>query len=176
MVHIRPARCYRKVKKRAYCRTAKRVARKSYIKGVPGTKVARYDMGVANIKYKYRVDLIADETKLIRHNALEAMRVSVVREMTPLGTENHHFQLRAVPHHVMRENAMISGAGADRMQTGMKHSFGRPIGKAARVNIKKIIASISVESDKGKEMARKAFKKATHKLPLKTHVEVKELR
>ena len=37
---------------------------------------------------------------------------------------------------------MLSCAGADRLQTGMRGAFGKPMGKAARVYIGKILISV----------------------------------
>ncbi|RWW34088.1 hypothetical protein GW17_00001178, partial [Ensete ventricosum] len=39
------------------------------------------------------------------------------------------------PFHVLRINKMLSCAGADRLQTGMRGAFGKPQGTCARVSI-----------------------------------------
>ena len=45
--------------------------------------------------------------------ALEAMRITAVRALdASLGRENYHLQVRAYPHHVLRQNKQASGAGA----------------------------------------------------------------
>ena len=44
-------------------------------------------------------------------------------------------RVRAHPYHVTRINKMLSCAGADRLQTGMRHAFGKPNGLVARVRI-----------------------------------------
>ena len=41
-------------------------------------------------------------------------------------------RVRAHPYHVTRINKMLSCAGADRLQTGMRHAFGKPNGLVAR--------------------------------------------
>ncbi len=46
---------------------------------------------------------------------------------------DYKFKIKVYPHHHIRENPLASGAGADRMSTGMKKSFGKVIGLAARV-------------------------------------------
>lgn len=46
------------------------------------------------------------------------------------------------PFHVLRINKMLSCAGADRLQTGMRGAFGKPAGVAARVSIGQILLSI----------------------------------
>ena len=50
----------------------------------------------------------------------------------------YFFQLRIYPHHILRENPLAAGAGADRMSTGMKCAFGKPISVAARVKVIKL--------------------------------------
>lgn len=51
-------------------------------------------------------------------------------------------KVRVHPWHVLRINKMLSCAGADRLQTGMRGAFGKPIMKAARVDIGTILMSI----------------------------------
>lgn len=59
---------------------------------------------------------------------------------------------------------MLSCAGADRLQTGMRGAFGKPIGKVARVKIGSILYSVRVkEGDIKKSM--EAFRRAKNKFP-----------
>ncbi|RUS24848.1 hypothetical protein BC938DRAFT_472993 [Jimgerdemannia flammicorona] len=51
-------------------------------------------------------------------------------------------RVRVHPFHVIRINKMLSCAGADRLQTGMRGAFGKPQGTVARVNIGQIIFSV----------------------------------
>lgn len=51
-------------------------------------------------------------------------------------------RVRAHPYHVVRINKMLSCAGADRLQTGMRGAWGKPNGTVARVNIGQIILSV----------------------------------
>ncbi|MHA1219401.1 MAG: 50S ribosomal protein L16, partial [Candidatus Heimdallarchaeaceae archaeon] len=70
----------------------------------------------------------------IRHTALEATRIAVNRHLQRhLGVENYHMTIRIHPHHILRENKMMAVAGADRIQDGMRRSFGKPTDRAARV-------------------------------------------
>ncbi len=175
MAKLRPARCYKAVDKHAYTRTARRVVKKAKIRGVPNIKVIHFDMGKPG-NYKYQVSLISNENVQIRHNALEACRIVVQRTLAKLiGRDEYHFQIRVYPHHVMRENAMISGAGADRLQTGMRHSFGKPTGKAARVKRNQIVFSVKVKSKKDAETAMAALKKTVAKLPTSCSIRTREL-
>lgn len=58
------------------------------------------------------------------------------------GKEGFHMRVRAHPYHVVRINKMLSCAGADRLQTGMRGAFGKPNGIVARVNIGQILLSV----------------------------------
>jgi large subunit ribosomal protein L10e len=51
------------------------------------------------------------------------------------GKDNFHLRCRVHPWHVLRINKMLSCAGADRLQSGMRGAYGKPLGKSARVNI-----------------------------------------
>ena len=177
MAKPRPARCYRKPKKKAYTRTAKRVVRKAFIRGVPNIIITHFDIGNSGKDYKYQVNLITAEAVQIRHNALEAIRIVINKTVeAKISRENYHLQIRAYPHHVMRENAIISGAGADRLQTGMKHSFGKSKGKAARLKPGQTIVSVKVNTKKDIDVVRVGYKKVKAKLPCKTRVQIKELK
>merc|ERR1711997_1409617 len=59
-----------------------------------------------------------------------------------VGKENYHIKMRAHPFHVLRANKMLSCAGADRLSSGMRHSYGKPIGVAARVDIGQVLLSV----------------------------------
>eukprot|EP00920_Eleutheroschizon_duboscqi_P011236 GHVT01026315.1.p1 GENE.GHVT01026315.1~~GHVT01026315.1.p1 ORF type:complete len:147 (+),score=29.67 GHVT01026315.1:1158-1598(+) len=58
------------------------------------------------------------------------------------GRDNFHLRIRVHPFHVLRINKMLSCAGADRLQTGMRGAFGKPVGTCARVHIGQILLSI----------------------------------
>jgi len=83
-------------------------------------------------------------------------------------------KIRIFPHHILRENPLATGAGADRMSTGMKKSFGKSIGIAAQVKANKILFTIKVNKN-GIEVARKALKKAAHKLPCRCIIRSEEI-
>merc|ERR1739842_198652 len=55
------------------------------------------------------------------------------------GQTGFHLRIRVQPFHVTRINKMLSCAGADRLQTGMRHAWGKPMGTAARVKIGKVL-------------------------------------
>ena len=80
------------------------------------------------------------------------------------------FRIIPFPHHIQRENKMLTGAGADRMQTGMQLSFGKPAGKAAILKPNSGIFLIAVADKKAEEFARKVLKQVNPKLPCKIRI------
>jgi len=74
------------------------------------------------------------------------------------------------PHHHLRENALAAGAGADRMSTGMAHSFGKCVGLAAQVRRGQILIELSVNREH-LDLARKALHRAVYKIPCSCHIE-----
>jgi large subunit ribosomal protein L10e len=126
----KPASMYREISNPAY-------TRREYITGIPGSKIAQHNMG--NLQtgpddYPVQISLEVEEECQIRHGALESSRLSANRLLLKqVGQENYKMVLRKFPHHVIRENKQATGAGADRVSDGMRQSFGKPVGTAARV-------------------------------------------
>jgi large subunit ribosomal protein L10e len=174
MAGLRKFKCY-KVVKRAYTRKSK-YKRKSYIKGIPISKIVRYNMGNQKKEYKFEVCLKTKERIQVRDNAVEAARLTSNRKLEQqLGKTEYFFKIRTYPHHILRENRMLVGAGADRMQTGMKQAFGKVVGIAAQLKKNQKVFSIYVNKS-GIESARDAMKTAIRKLPFKGLVEVEEVK
>ena len=73
-------------------------------------------------------------------------------------------RVRVHPFHVIRINKMLSCAGADRLQTGMRGAWGKPYGTAARVNIGQIILSIRCK-DANAKVIMEALRRARYKFP-----------
>lgn len=169
MVALRPFSCYRKVK-RAYTRKS-RYKVLGYVKAVPTCKLVKFDFGDTKKQFEHKVFLVSDEKIQVRHNALESARISVVRRLTAKLGKDYRFQVRPYPHQVLRENKMITGAGADRMSTGMQRSFGRATGLAAQLKIGSPIFCVYVDKA-GIPAARFALKSANPKLPLKSSIRV----
>jgi large subunit ribosomal protein L10e len=162
---LRPAKCYRDLK-RPWTRQSRRRPKKGYVKGVPFPKITKFQFGNAKGTFNFMAVLTSDHDMQIRHNSLEAARVSINKVLEKeLGLENYFMKIRVFPHQVIRENAMATGAGADRFQSGMRLSFGHPIGTAARVHRGQPVAEVRVDSSK-EAVARKALKVAMSKLPL----------
>jgi large subunit ribosomal protein L10e len=164
---MRPARAYRYFSGPAY-------ARREYVKGVPGVRVTFFDMGNPNGDFPVEMSLVTEEAGQIRHNALEAARVAANRLLeVKVGKENYHLKLRVYPHHVLRENPIAMGAGADRISDGMRLSFGRPIGTAARVDAKQRIMTVRTTKD-FVEISKEALRRASMKLSVPTRVIVEK--
>jgi large subunit ribosomal protein L10e len=66
---------------------------------------------------------------------------------------------------------MLSCAGADRLQTGMRGAFGRTYGKAARVDIGQILLSVRCKDDKC-DNAIEALRRAKFKFPGRQKIHV----
>ncbi len=139
--------------------------RREYMGGVPGSKIAIFDMGNLSREFPVSLSLVAKEACQIRHNALEAARIFANRYLvTGIGRNNFYLKIRVYPHHVLRENKLAVGAGADRVSSGMRHAFGRPVSSAARVKSGQKIISVGVE-EQNFVLAKEALKRASHKLP-----------
>ncbi|MCD4666289.1 50S ribosomal protein L16 [archaeon] len=172
MVSLRVGRCYRKIT-RAYTRKSK-VKSKSYIKAVPQSKIVRYDMGDNKKDFEFKVNLISNQSIQLRHNAVESARLVINRRLqSKLGPKGFFMKIKPYPHHILRENKMLSGARADRLQTGMSHSFGKAMGLAAQVKKGKTVFSISVDKI-GLDIAKEAIKTARPRLPGKFSVVIEK--
>lgn len=170
MAKLRRASAYRRIK-RAFTRTSKYKS-KSFIKGSPAKKVTMYDMGALNKDFPITVQLIAKKGCNLRHNAIEAGRMVSNRLLaSTFGKQGYALHLHTVPHNILRENALATGAGADRFQTGMKHSFGKPVGTSAHIKKGKILITACVPEN-GANTAKEALRKASSKFPIPCSIEV----
>ena len=164
----RPARCYRYCKNKPYPKSR-------FCRGVPDPKIRIFDCG----KKKYDVDefplavhMVSDEYEQVSGEALEAARVAANKCMIGLaGKEAFHLRVRPHPFNVLRINKMLSCAGADRLQTGMRGAFGKPYGTAARVDIGQVLLSIRTREDKG-DAACEALRRAKCKIPGRQKIHV----
>ena len=161
------ARNYREVKGQAY-------TRKKYIRGSPASKIVKFTMGNPSGTYKYQVQLIGEKAVQIRHNALESARIASNRVLSEKLGNNYHLKILPYPHVILRENKMIFGAHADRLQDGMRNSFGKAIGLAARVKTGQSLIIANVNED-GLEVAATALKRGGAKLPTPCRVVIEKL-
>ncbi|HII81144.1 MAG TPA: 50S ribosomal protein L16, partial [Methanosarcina sp.] len=116
----KPGSMYRNVRQRSF-------TRRKYMGGVPGSQVIHYDMGdKANTTFPVKISLLAEEKCQIRHTALEAARITANRHLVEeTGKTGFYMKLRVYPHEVLRENKQATGAGADRVSSGMRRAFGK---------------------------------------------------
>lgn len=134
--------------------------------------MARFVTGVQK-DYDAAVHLVSQQRIQIRDHAFESARQATNRSLERnVGKGLYFFRIRAYPHHILRENPLAKGAGADRLSTGMSHSFGKSIGRAAQIKIGQEILSVHLDKAKVPE-ARRALKLASYKLPCKCKVVVK---
>ncbi len=173
---LRPAKCY-KWDSPAYTRVAKN-PQDSFITGIPGSKVTRYTMGNLKAEFDTEISVVMKENVQVRHNAIESARITVNRALEDkLGVSNFRFKIRVYPHHVLRENVMATGAGADRVQSGMRHSFGKPVGTAARVHKKQAMLTVYINKDENRIInVKRALKKGMMKLPGETKITIKSVK
>ena len=160
------AKNYRAVKGMAY-------TRKEYARGAPPPKITKFTMGDTKAKFAYQALLIAKEEAQIRHNALEAARIASNRVLMDKLGNSYVLKVVPYPHAILRENKMIFGAHADRLQDGMRKAFGKPIGTAARVKPNQTIIEVGVNED-GIETAREALKRGQNKLPITCRIEIEK--
>ena len=166
MAKKNPAHMFRG-KKRAY-------TRKEYIGGVPASRITQFDVGDTIADFSVEVTLSAKEECLVRHNALESARVTANRYIqTHAGRDGYHLKVRTYPHHVLRHNKIAQGAGADRVSMGMRKSFGRTVGTAARVKSGQKLITLRT-SDEFASQAKEALRKSSHKLPTPCNIVVNQ--
>ena len=164
---LRPAKCYRKLE-RPYTRKS-RVKKKNYVKSTPPLKIHRFETGERK-DYEKKLYLIAKRAVQIRHNALEAMRQAVIKHISK-HTKDFFLKVLVYPHHILRENPLATGAGADRFQTGMRLSFGNPIGVAVQVKQGQRIMEVNINNN-NLEFAKRALKIASMKSPTPCRIEI----
>lgn len=162
----KPAKMYRKFE-RPY-------TRREYMGGVPGSHIVSFDMGNLTEHFPVSVSLIAKEECQIRHNALEAARITANKYLLrEAGRTNFYLKLRVYPHQVLRENKQATGAGADRVSSGMRHSFGKLVGTAARVHAEQRVFTVSVRPQQFSH-AKEAMRRAGYKLPTPISIVIDE--
>ncbi len=161
------ARNYGPVKGQAY-------TRKEYIKGFPPPKIVKFTMGDTKAIFDYEARLIALQRTQIRHIALEATRVATNRVLMDKLVNDYYMQVLPFPHIILRENKMIFGAHADRLQQGMRRSFGRTIGTAARVEPGQVLIIVRVKAN-AVETAKESLKRGMAKLPIPCRVVVEKI-
>ncbi|MBD3210873.1 50S ribosomal protein L16 [Candidatus Micrarchaeota archaeon] len=168
---LRPAKTFRKPDRQPWCRYSRSKPRKSYIKAMPHADLHQFRMGEMKEDFDTQIDLVCKEPIIIRDNAIESARQSSNKRLEKEMAGEYFFMVRPFPHHVIRENKMISGAGADRLQKGMRRSFGRPTDKAAIMEKGKVVFTVYTYKKHAK-LVKEALTIAQRKLSGKYRVEV----
>ena len=132
---LRPAKTFRDGKKVAWARYSRRKPRKSFVKSMPHNALAQFVMGNPKGTFEAKAEVLAKELIMVRDNALKSARQAINKSLEKALPNQYHFRVLVFPHNVIRENKMIAGAGADRLQKGMRQAFGRPTDRAARLKI-----------------------------------------
>jgi large subunit ribosomal protein L10e len=170
---LRKASAYSKRAVTPFTRVSKR-RQKSFIKVVPPQKIVKFTMGNTDLfnqgKLSHHLNIVSLDKVQIRHNALEACRQYINKELDTELSGQYIFKVVPFPHQIQRENKMLTGAGADRMQTGMQLSFGKSMGKAAIVQKNGRIFFIAVQTPKAVQFSRETIRKVKSKLPCKVRV------
>ncbi len=149
--------------------------KKSYVRAKPNLKVVRFDMGNVKREYEVALHLLTRSALQIRQEALEAARITSNRLLDKkVGKNNFHLRVRVFPHHILRENPLAAGAGADRFSTGMSHPFGKPIGLAAQLRKGQPVMTLLVNREHIKA-GRLALHRAAYKIPCSTLIKEEQL-
>ena len=156
---------YRQIKGQAY-------TRREYMGGVPNSRVSQYVMGNAKAEFPVTLTLKVKNRVQIRHTSIEAGRIAANKVLTSqCGAPNYQMVVRAFPHVVLRENKLATGAGADRVSSGMRQGFGKTVGTAARLERNQALLTVSVPADKV-AVAKDALWRASMKFPSPCYIAV----
>ncbi|MGV8143630.1 MAG: 50S ribosomal protein L16 [Methanothermobacter sp.] len=148
--------------------------RKDYIRKIPGSRIVQYDMGNLGAEFPLTVTLAVKEPAELSHNALEAARIAANRYMQRRsGRMGYHLKIRVYPHHIVRENPMATGAGADRVQDGMRKAFGKPVSSVALVKAGQKILTVRTNKRNFND-AKEALRRAAMKFPVSCRIMVEK--
>jgi len=147
--------------------------RKEYMGGVPAPRISQFDIGNPNGDYPVEFTLRVKESCQIRHTALEAARIAANRLLAKKAGTAYYMKIRTYPHNVLRENKLATGAGADRVSSGMRAAFGKAVGTAARVRSGQPILTVRVPLA-NVAAAKEALWSASMKLPTPCFVQVEK--
>jgi large subunit ribosomal protein L10e len=161
----KPARMWREIEGQIYTRT-------EYMGGIPVCRVTQFDTGNLKTHFPLSLSLSGEEAAQVRDTALEAARVSAVRVLEKAAPNQYHVKVRRYPHQILREHKMAMGAGADRISSGMRGAFGKPVWHAVRAQIGAELLTVST-TEEHLAAAKEALRKASHKIGIPTRVIVR---
>jgi large subunit ribosomal protein L10e len=168
MAHRRPWHCYSSWNRRPYQHKRSANHRREYARGGSQSKITRFWGGAKDIPWEdweLVVGLKVNKQIQISSNGLEAIRISVNGYLQKvLGRNNYRFRIRPKPFQKYRENRMLAFAGADRVQSGMRNSFGRSTGVCARIRAGAIVCEVGTRI-KNLPLVRDRLRIASMKIP-----------
>ena len=152
-------KCFSVFSKKGYQKKRSRSHRREFVRGGADSKITRFDVGNrGKIDWEIKIGMISKRSIMISHFALEAIRVNVNRRLIKkIGRQNFHLKIRKHPHTTYREHAMTSFAGADRLSSGMRNGFGRPVGKCARTRGGDVIMEVGCAFAHAEEVKRSFY-------------------
>ena len=131
----RISRLYAKANDRAYNAVYTKQGRSD--KGLKSSMTLRnFESGTSSLRWtsKTRLVLYSSQKVQVIEKLMDKARVCLMRLITKV-IPKEEFLLRfpVIPHQILRNHSMASGAKADRISQGMANSFGKPLQLAARV-------------------------------------------
>jgi len=173
MAHKRPWHCYKNWESRPYQYKRSWNHKREFARGGTQSKIVRYWGGTTDVpweEWELVVGLKVNKKVQVSSNALEAVRITINSALTnSLGRTSFRLNIRPKPFHKYRENRMLAFAGADRVQSGMRNSFGRSMGVAARVRAGQIISEVGCDL-KNLPIVRDRLRVAGMKIPSTSQV------
>jgi len=165
----KPGRMYRNARSQSF-------TRREYTGGVPNNRIMQFTVGNKQAyekdEFEIAITLYSEEACQIRHTALESGRVTAnSRIRKAAGALGYGMRIRVYPHQILRENKQATGAGADRVSQGMRLSFGKNVGTAARVKANQALVTIKT-SPEHYLAARDALRKASMKFPTPCRIRI----
>lgn len=137
----------------------------NFVRSAPTNKIVKFNMGSPSTEFPMKLVLNVENDIQLRHNSLEAARQTTNRYLEKkIGRASFHFKVRVYPHHMLRNNPLAAGAGADRMSTGMARSFGKVVGIAAQVKKGQTVFEVGIKPEHI-QFAKDALTRAKNKLP-----------
>ncbi|MFW9865241.1 MAG: 50S ribosomal protein L16 [Candidatus Thorarchaeota archaeon] len=167
MASRRPWHCYSKWTRRPYQHKRSSNRRREFARGGPQSKIVRFWGGNKSIDWDdwdLVVGLKVNSRIQISSNALEAIRITINSALQKkLGRQNYRLRIRPKPFQKIRENRMLAFAQADRIQSGMRNSFGRSMGVCARIKGGQVIVDVGT-SIKNLPLVRDRLRVASMKI------------
>ena len=175
MASKRPWQCYAKWNRRAFQHKRSANHRREYARGGAQSKIVRFWGGNKEKpfeEWELVVGLKVNKQIQISSNALEAIRITINSPLQKIiGRTAFRLRMRSKPFQKYRENRMLAFAGADRVQSGMRNSFGRSTGVCARVKAGSVILDVAC-SLKNLSEVRKRLRVASMKISCSSRVVV----